>query len=229
MSSPASDTDLPVAATVVLVRDGARGAEVLMLRRPERGSFAGAWVFPGGKIDDADREGAGSDAAEPAVARLAAVRETREEVGLALDAARLLTVSCWVPPAHTALRIRTWFFAAEAPGGEIVPQPDEVEEYAWLRPVDALDRHGRGELRLYPPTWVTLSGLSDRSDAAAALAEIRLAGIRRFETRFHPAAPSTLLWQEDAEYGTGGTAEARHRLEIGALPWVYTRSSHRGR
>ncbi len=209
MSSPASDADLPVAATVVLVRDSARGPEVLLLRRPDRGSFAGAWVFPGGKIDDADREGAGADADEIAVARIAAVRETREEVGLVIGAKSLVTISCWVPPRGIPLRIRTWFFAAEAPAGEIVPQEDEVEEYAWLRPGDALDRHGRGGLHLYPPTWVTLHGVSDQADAAAVLAEVRLAGIRRFETALHPELPSTMVWSDA-------------RLETASLPWVFT-------
>lgn len=45
------------ASTVVLVRSGARGPEVLLLRRPSRSSFAaGAWVFPGGRVDESDRD-----------------------------------------------------------------------------------------------------------------------------------------------------------------------------
>ena len=44
----ATDPSIPVAATVVLLRDATRGVEVLMIERPDRGSFAGAWVFPGG-------------------------------------------------------------------------------------------------------------------------------------------------------------------------------------
>jgi 8-oxo-dGTP pyrophosphatase MutT (NUDIX family) len=37
------------------MRPGARGVEVLMLRRPlKMAAFAGAWVFPGGKVDAAD-------------------------------------------------------------------------------------------------------------------------------------------------------------------------------
>ncbi len=218
-----TDHDLPVAATVVLVRDAAEGPEVLLLRRPDRGSFAGAWVFPGGRIEDADAPTPG--AAEEQVARLAGVRETAEETGLILAPADLITVSCWIPPAHAAPRIRTWFFAAPAPAGEIVAQPGEVEEHLWVSPGEALRRHGRGELHLYPPTWVTLFGVSDQADAGTVLAEVRLAGTRRFETRFHPAAAgSMLLWDEDAEYSPGGTGNARHRLEIGALPWIYTRS-----
>ncbi|SEM68220.1 NUDIX hydrolase [Cryobacterium sp. TMT1-3] len=45
-----------VAATVVLLRDSPEGPEVLLLERPRhRGSFAGAWVFPGGGVDADDR------------------------------------------------------------------------------------------------------------------------------------------------------------------------------
>ena len=43
------------AATVVLLRDGARGPEVLMLRRHGSSDvLGGAYVFPGGKLDDDD-------------------------------------------------------------------------------------------------------------------------------------------------------------------------------
>lgn len=43
------------AATVMLVRDGAQGFEVLMLRRNLRSDFVGgAYVFPGGGVDEAD-------------------------------------------------------------------------------------------------------------------------------------------------------------------------------
>ena len=41
----ATDPAIPVAATVVLLRDAGDGLEVLMIERPDRGSFAGAWVF----------------------------------------------------------------------------------------------------------------------------------------------------------------------------------------
>src|SRR5262249_22587229 len=43
------------AATVVLVRDGERGLEVLLGRRSSKLAFhGGAWVFPGGRIDPVD-------------------------------------------------------------------------------------------------------------------------------------------------------------------------------
>src|SRR5690348_4693324 len=43
------------AATVVLVRDGERGLEVLLAKRSSTLEFhGGAWVFPGGRIDPED-------------------------------------------------------------------------------------------------------------------------------------------------------------------------------
>ena len=74
------------AATLVLMRERGRGPpELLMMERTGDMAFAaGALVFPGGRIDAEDRAAA---AAFPeiadAAARIAAVRETIEETGLA--------------------------------------------------------------------------------------------------------------------------------------------------
>jgi glyoxylase-like metal-dependent hydrolase (beta-lactamase superfamily II)/8-oxo-dGTP pyrophosphatase MutT (NUDIX family) len=86
------------AASLILLRDGASGLEVLMLRRAERAGDmrSGVTVFPGGVLDPRDREAHGrvhgaDDAALSARMGLAeggldyaiaAVRETFEEVGL---------------------------------------------------------------------------------------------------------------------------------------------------
>jgi 8-oxo-dGTP pyrophosphatase MutT (NUDIX family) len=84
-----------LAATVVLVRDGAglagSGLEVLMVRRNAGLAFgASAWVFPGGKAADADRDPGwetlcegGFTEGERAL-RIAAAREVFEESGLLL-------------------------------------------------------------------------------------------------------------------------------------------------
>jgi 8-oxo-dGTP pyrophosphatase MutT (NUDIX family) len=48
-------TSIP-AATVILLRDSTRGPEILMVRRRDNLAFAaGALVFPGGRVDDADQ------------------------------------------------------------------------------------------------------------------------------------------------------------------------------
>ena len=218
-----TDPDIPVAATVVLLRDSAEGPEVLLIERPDRGSFAGAWVFPGGKLEDADRV-PGDD--EEDAARRAGVRETREETGLTIEPAGLLTISCWDPPPGLPLRIRTWFFASRSGDGALELSEHEAVAAEWVRPEVLLERHARGEVTLYPPTWVTLHGLAGQPDVEALLGVLRLAGFRRFETVARRAESGPLLlWQEDAEYDAeGADAASRHRLELGALPWVNTRS-----
>jgi 8-oxo-dGTP pyrophosphatase MutT (NUDIX family) len=90
------------AATVVLLRDGGDGVEAYLQRRPTGMGFAGGlWVFPGGRVDDGDRDPAvdlawagpppavwagrmdlSVDAARGHV--VAACRETLEEAGLLL-------------------------------------------------------------------------------------------------------------------------------------------------
>ena len=74
------------AASVLLVRDGRTGIEVFMLRRHLNSDFVGgAYVFPGGKVDDRDHEMPESTAADDIDAyEVAAVRETFEEAGVLL-------------------------------------------------------------------------------------------------------------------------------------------------
>jgi 8-oxo-dGTP pyrophosphatase MutT (NUDIX family) len=76
-----SDEAIP-AATLIVVRDRPAGApELLMVERAEGMAFAaGALVFPGGRIDRADRE-LGRDLGLDAAA-VAAVRETVEETAV---------------------------------------------------------------------------------------------------------------------------------------------------
>jgi 8-oxo-dGTP pyrophosphatase MutT (NUDIX family) len=88
-----TDKPVPLAATLLLLRDIAAGFEVLMITRHAETVFAGgAAVFPGGRLDPEDaalpllqRCGAvsGIDAAQMAL-RVCAIRETFEEAGLLL-------------------------------------------------------------------------------------------------------------------------------------------------
>lgn len=74
------------AATIMLVRDGPSGLEVLMVRRHAKSSFAaGALVFPGGKVDADDHDlSRACPAGELLAYRVAAIRETWEEAGILL-------------------------------------------------------------------------------------------------------------------------------------------------
>ena len=84
------DDDLPdaiPAATLILMRPAAAGGppEILMLERAETMAFAaGALVFPGGRIDPEDEAMAARFPELPdSAARIAAIRETIEETGIA--------------------------------------------------------------------------------------------------------------------------------------------------
>ncbi len=90
-STPAPAPKL--AATILLVRDGAGGLEVFMVQRHHQIAFAtGAMVFPGGKIEVGDSDArlrarcSGADAldADALAVRVGAIRETFEECGVLL-------------------------------------------------------------------------------------------------------------------------------------------------
>lgn len=219
-------TDIRTAATLVLLRDGPGAIEVLLLRRPERGAFAGGWVFPGGKVEPVDRADADPtadpEAVEETTARNAAVRETAEETGLVVAPDAIVPLSQWSPPAQLETKFHTWFFVAEAPEGEVVSQPSEVVDHAWIRPADALKRHGAGDLRLFPPTWVTLDTLLPFPTVEAALAAIERRELQHYATRQDPHR-GLALWHGDEAYdGAADTEEGpRHRLHVGSLPWRF--------
>ena len=51
---PLETDKIRLAATVMLIRDTAKGLEVYMVQRPGRGAFPDLHVFPGGKVDASD-------------------------------------------------------------------------------------------------------------------------------------------------------------------------------
>lgn len=90
------------AATVVIFRHATAGgpAEVLMVQRAKEMRFAGgAAVFPGGRIDEADRvlavqlapPAATGEDLDVTAAKIAGIRETLEETGLAIAVDRAVS------------------------------------------------------------------------------------------------------------------------------------------
>src|SRR5688500_11955260 len=78
-----SDDAIP-AATLVVWRDSADGPSILVVERSARMAFAaGAIVFPGGRIDDADYRLAEALGRPADSAKVTAIRETIEETGVA--------------------------------------------------------------------------------------------------------------------------------------------------
>jgi 8-oxo-dGTP pyrophosphatase MutT (NUDIX family) len=210
------------AATVIPLRDGPDGIEVLMLRKNSKLAFGGMWVFPGGRVDAGDGRD-GEDLFDVAPARRAAAREAVEEAALVVDPAEMVLFSHWTPPEGAPRRFDTWFFVAPAIlGAEVVIDMGEIHDHGWLRPADALVRRDAGEYELAPPTWMSLWRLSTAPTMAAALEEARTAPIIRYETHMVVDGPlMTCIWVGDAAYETGdlGTPGGRHRLLMDPAGW----------
>lgn len=143
------------AATVILLREEAGALEVLLLRRPYTQKFmGGAWVFPGGKVDPRDGEGASA-------LRRAAVRELAEEAGVTLAPEDLVLWARWITPPQEPVRFDARFYVGLLPSGaEVRPDPREVVDSVWLAPAGAVVRAASGELRVMPPTLRNLELLS---------------------------------------------------------------------
>jgi 8-oxo-dGTP pyrophosphatase MutT (NUDIX family) len=146
------------AATVVVLRPTAAGFEVLLTRRAAGMRFgADMYVFPGGRLDPGDADH-----------RAAAARETLEETGIELDPSDLVPLTRWVTPPGLPSRFDARFFAAVvAPGTDVLVASDEVADWRWLRPADALAAGAAGELGMWQPTVVTLQQLEGLGDRAA--------------------------------------------------------------
>jgi 8-oxo-dGTP pyrophosphatase MutT (NUDIX family) len=163
------------AASVILLRGGHERLEVLLVKRnPAQRFMGGAWVFPGGAVDEQEGEG---DAAH----RLAGVREVAEEAGVTLpDPAALVKFSRWITPEEIAIRFDTHFFLAVAPE-DAQPCPDggETVDIGWFTPAAALDAYVRREISLVFPTVKHLEQLGAFGSAAELL---EWAGAREVRT-----------------------------------------------
>lgn len=190
MSAP---VDVPVrdAATVMLLRDGDAGLEVFMLRRNLRSDFVGgAYVFPGGGVDDHDRR-----------AELEPLCQGRSDA----EASRLLDVAAgglayWVAAVRESFEEAGVLLAVDGDGRTIrFEAPAVVDRFAGhRRAVD--DGHRRlvevvaeERLRLdvgrmyYFSRWITPVGAP-----------------RRYDTRFFvAAAPEAQTYLPDGREAVG--------------------------
>ncbi len=173
--NPGQATEPRPAATLILLRDGEEGPEVLLvLRSPDQRFMGGVWVFPGGAVDG-DRE-------EPADT---ALRELEEETGIMLPKETPLeSFSRWITPAQVKTRFDTWFFVARAPA-DADPRPDGAEciDARWIRPADALAAGERDELQLVFPTIKHLEQLALFESVGAALEDARVRRVMPVEPR----------------------------------------------
>ncbi|MBV1876185.1 MAG: NUDIX hydrolase [Pseudomonadales bacterium] len=203
------------AATVILLRDTDAGqVEVLMLQKNKSITFGGMWVFPGGKIDEADYP---VDKDIEIAAKNAAIRETEEESGLKVSGDDFVLFAHWTPPASAPKRFATWFFAAAAQSDDAVTiDGGEILNHRWINPQEALDHHAAGEIDLAPPTWITLYQLSLFNTSAALLQRFQDSPIKVYKTNVgkNAAGERIVMWHGDAGYENSNAEEAgkRHRL-----------------
>ena len=176
-------TQARVASSLILLRDSAAGPEVLLVQRnPEQRFMGGAWVFPGGALDDGDAD-----------ERHTAVRELAEEAGIALAAgAELCRYSRWITPAQVKVRFDTHFFVARAPdGAEAKVDGGECVDARWLRPADALEAGRADDLLLVFPTIKHLEQLAEYATVDDALDTARTRKVQPVQPQ---ACWSTAAW-----------------------------------
>jgi len=175
------------AATVIVLRGGSDTLEVLLVKRnPQARFMGGAWVFPGGAVDRNEGEGDGA-------LRAAALRELREEAGIALASpAELIPFSRWITPAQVKIRFDTVFYLAPLPSGATeTVDGREVVDSRWYGPGDALESASNGELFLVFPTIKHLEQLSAFRSATELIDHARGREVR-------PVQPRVLLSGETA-------------------------------
>jgi 8-oxo-dGTP pyrophosphatase MutT (NUDIX family) len=179
------------AATVLLLRDADtdEGIEVFMLRRTKAAAFAGGmYVFPGGKVDDADGEGD-----EGYV--FAAIRECYEEAGvlLARDANGAL-----ITDGHPALAHREAVYDGSVnlrqlcAQHQLTPAVDDLVWIShWITPIGESSRRfdTRFFITVAPPTQA--SRHDDNETIASAWIGPREA-LRRRERRELTLMPPTI-------------------------------------
>jgi 8-oxo-dGTP pyrophosphatase MutT (NUDIX family) len=184
------------AATVVVLREATGGPEVLMVRRTRGASFmADAYVFPGGRVDPED----GTD--EAAFAR-AAARELREEAAITLPFSSLVPLAHWITPSAEPKRFDAHFFVTALPpdGQQAKHDGAETVDALWATPGEILARHGRGELKLPPPTLCNLEDLQHHATVGDALAWARARPITAILPKLVPDGETlaiVLPWDPD--------------------------------
>ncbi len=215
--------ELRLAATVILVRDGIGGVETLMLRRNPASSFLGDhWVFPGGAVEEQD--GLLSKPVSDDTFKRAAVRETFEEAGVKVDQNELVPFSRWIAPAITAKRFDTVFYLAASDSNGVDIDCQEIVESVWMSAEEALRKHQQGELKMMPPTLVTLIEINNHQHVSDILDTYRKNSIKVFKPKASKLGRQlVMLYEGDAGYQSGdpNIEGDRHRCQLNKNCWSY--------
>lgn len=220
-------SDIFPAATVVLVRDGEQGLETLLLRRNKTVQFAGgSWVFPGGRIDKEDYRSDLEDI--ESASRLAAVREAKEEADMDIDDESLVYFAHWTTPPEAPKRFATWFYIATVGPGEMVTvDGSEIVEHRWYSPDQAIAAANNKDIEMMPPTFITLTELSEAANAADALSMYRERKVPEYLPKFTMTEKGIcMLYPGDAGYESGDQdAEGpHHRMWMLEEGWRFENS-----
>ena len=173
------------ASTVVLLRDGESGVEVLMLRKNSKITFGGMWVFPGGKIDAADYPGGEVDANHlESAARAAAVRETEEEAGITVASEDYVFLSTGHRrPVNKSVSPRGFL----SPRWKVLwtwPSTMVKSRIMWLNPAERYVSTDRARLIWCRPHGLPVSLITESVSRPC---------LRAFSAK-HRALPTTLEW-----------------------------------
>ena len=175
------------AATVVLVRPGPVGLEVLLTHRPATMAFApDMHVFPGGRVDAAD--------GDPSLAARSVVSAAEASERLGGDLAPGVALAAHVAAIREAFEEVGVLLADCSPGADLAAARSRLlaDPGAFPAIADSLDLSLRTDLLVPLSRWVTPASMPRRFDA------------RFFAAAFPPDAAVTLVGEEVA-------AEAWHR------------------
>ena len=209
--------DVPVepraAATIVLLRDGAEDMEILLMRRSRKAGFApGAYVFPGGRVDNSDalpsvvsllddldpataRQRLEHNGEPPAIAYyLAALREAFEETGIMVG----LREDGSAPPT-----------AAEDPGVDEIRDALMGDRIGFHEAIERLGCRIAGDAIEYIAHWITPEPEPRRYDTRFFAAKVRAGATPIID----PREMTDALWLSPVE--------ALARLDRGELPMVF--------
>lgn len=116
------------AAVAMIMREQPHDLEILFIERATdaRDPWSGHLAFPGGKVEQGEQ------------ARQAAERETREEIGLALESERYLGRMSDIVGANLPVRVSCFAYAAVTAASHPVVSP-EVRDVFWVRLSDIRD------------------------------------------------------------------------------------------
>jgi 8-oxo-dGTP pyrophosphatase MutT (NUDIX family) len=105
--------------------------------------------------------------------------------GLWLDLTRVGYLAHWVTPVGMVRRYDTRFLVAATPPGQVAAHDEgETVDSRWVRPREALEASGRGEMTIILPTMRTLASIADFTTLDEVLGHVRALGhVPRIEPR----------------------------------------------